>query len=149
MKVTIEVPEFLGFEFVGYKAPEQGECWLTKGELVESVGQTNKQLTYRKIVKYREPTQSDVGKMVEVRDSHGGTWCTSKLLLVIESEYRFVALNGKFWRHARIIDDGTPVKVPREIWVNMYPHGVGACGANREYAAELCAPSVHFREVLP
>jgi hypothetical protein len=61
--------------------------------------------------KYREPTQADVGRMVEVRDSQDHRWENFELLAVIRDESifeRFVcrdredALDSINWKFARI-----------------------------------------------
>lgn len=38
---------------------------------------------------YREPTQADVGKMVEVRDHHSQRWQTHELLAILPTVYQY------------------------------------------------------------
>jgi hypothetical protein len=170
MKVTIDVQEFEGYEFVGFKVPANGEWKLWHGALIVSAGSCEEAMVYRKIVKYREPTQADVGKMVEVRDSEHEPWREFELLLVTPS-YLFpyvtanIMKNGHFpWRYARIVDDGTPVKAawtgagngktPREVWVNRYVSGNWGTAWDSQKLADKNGTTsdrtenVHFREVL-
>jgi hypothetical protein len=167
MRVTINVPEFEGYEFVGHVIPADGQYFLSDGLLWESSGATWPFLTYRKLIKYREPTQADVGKMVEVRDYDNESWMKHKLLAMFESHISpYVAevtcKSHASWRQARIVDDGTPKaawtgagnvgKVPREVWVNLYPGGsIGSAIADKERAIAWCGDrgeTVHFREVM-
>lgn len=156
-KVEIEVPEFDGYEFVGYREPEIDEWVLVDGKLscCNCVG-VSARLIYRKIVKYREPTQSDVGKMVEVRDDKLHVWKLRELLGVVNSQSPFICRydlkNHYSWRYARIIDDGSPTKQPRELWINFYADGCTythkSVDGARKARGNTAGETVHFREVL-
>jgi hypothetical protein len=67
---------------------------------------------------YREPTQADVGKLVEVRDSDDQPWGKLELLAVLPADikYRFLSRynEGRFhsWKYARIKDNGTAGTTP-------------------------------------